>query len=616
MKRTFFVFLSFLCFVSVIAQTVQPKEENSLRIMSYNIRNCIGIDGKMDIQRVADVINEVAPDFVAIQEVDSAATRTNGVYVLEEVAKKALMHPSFAPAIDFQGGKYGVGLLSKEVPLNIRQIPLPGKEARVLLVAEFDKCVVCCTHFALTKEERMESVSIILDALKDITKPVFLAGDMNSLYDSEEQKLLREHFVVLNNPKQNTFPSDTPRECIDYMYGFKNAGNTYSVLGRNVLNNRLGSDHLPLYVDVRLKAEQADIFRTKPYLQNPTDNGITVSWFTNVPVHAWVEYGTDGKLDQRKELYVDGQMICNNKHHKIRLTGLEPGKTYYYRVCSREITLYQAYKKEFGETAYSDTYRFIMPSESTQDFTAIILNDIHKNNKLMAMVEQVILGMDYDMVFFNGDCIDDPKNEQDAVGFLSYMNEKVKAQNVPVFYMRGNHEIRNAYSIELRNLIDYVGDKTYGAFSWGDTRFVMLDCGEDKPDSTWVYYGLNDFEGLRLNQAQFLKQELNSKVFKKANKRVLIHHIPIYGMRAESYNPCLKLWGDLLQKAPFNVSLNAHTHRYAYHEKGAVDNNFPVVIGGGNRPESATIMVLRKKGNDMTLTVLTPTGESKLELKL
>ena len=57
------------------------------------------------------------------------------------------------------------------------------------------------------------------------------------------------------------------------------------------------------------------------------------------------------------------------------------------------------------------------------------------------------------------------------------MNDKVKASSVPVFYMRGNHETRNAYSIELRNLLDYVGDKTYGYFRLGGTGFGFLDLG-------------------------------------------------------------------------------------------------------------------------------------------
>ncbi|MDE6119332.1 MAG: hypothetical protein K2F82_05650, partial [Muribaculaceae bacterium] len=59
--------------------------------------------------------------------------------------------------------------------------------------------------------------------------------------------------------------------------------------------------------------------------------------------------------------------------------------------------------------------------------------------------------------------------------------------------------------------------------------FVTLDCGEDKPDDTWVYYGLNDFTALRREQAAFLRDELKSKAHRQAFRRVLIHHIPLWG---------------------------------------------------------------------------------------
>ena len=98
-----------------------------------------------------------------------------------------------------------------------------------------------------------------------------------------------------------------------------------------------------------------------------------------------------------------------------------------------------------------------------------------------------IKGVDYDFVIFNGDCVDDPANHDQATAFISELTEGVEGVRVPVFFMRGNHEIRNAYSVGLHSLFDYVGDKTYGAFNWGDTRIVMLDCGEAKPDDHWVY---------------------------------------------------------------------------------------------------------------------------------
>lgn len=494
------------CLFTLSAQktTIESKEENSLRVMSYNVRNCRGMDEVVDYQRVADIMNRVDPDVIAVQELDSASVRSNGFFALKELADRTRMYYTYGPSIDYQGGKYGIGILSKEKPLSYWMLPLPGREERrLLLVAEFKEYVMCCSHFSLTKEDQVLSVPIILDALKDIRKPLFLAGDMNSIQGSPTQNALQEKFMPLNNYKDNTIPGQSPNRCIDFIYGFDN-GNQYSVLRRQVLYDEpIASDHLPLFVDVRLKAGVADIFRTKPYLQNPLSNGITVSWFTNVPVHSWVEYGTDRNLGERAETIVDGQVICNNKHHKVRLTGLKPGETYYYRVCSREITLYEAYKKEFGETAYSDIYSFTIPTSVETDFTALIFNDLHKKNEVLDLLADQIEGIDYDFVMFNGDCIDDPRNESEVVHFLSYLNKKVKAENVPVFYLRGNHEIRNAYSIQLRELFDYVGDKTYGAFNWGDTRFVILDCGEDKPDSTWVYYDLNDFAGLRMEQVGF-----------------------------------------------------------------------------------------------------------------
>ncbi|MEA5082336.1 MAG: endonuclease, partial [Dysgonamonadaceae bacterium] len=61
--------------------------------------------------------------------------------------------------------------------------------------------------------------------------------------------------------------------------------------------------------------DKNEIFRTKPYLQRLTGNSVTISWLTNVPVHSWVEYGINGKLDQQLHLYLDGQMLCNNYQH-------------------------------------------------------------------------------------------------------------------------------------------------------------------------------------------------------------------------------------------------------------------------------------------------------------
>ena len=238
--------------MTLSAQPVAPREESALRIMSYNTHNFVGMDNRRDYQRIADVIKAISPDLVAIQEADSATQRSEGVYTLRELADRTGMLPLYAPAIDYQGGKYGVGILSKEKPLKTRRIPLPGREeSRILLIAEFEKYVFACTHLSLTPEDRLASVAVINDAVRDIAKPLLLAGDMNFVPGSAPQRALSETFVILNDTTGHTIPANLPKRCIDYICGYKN-GHTYDVLNQQVINEPVASDHLPVFVDVRL----------------------------------------------------------------------------------------------------------------------------------------------------------------------------------------------------------------------------------------------------------------------------------------------------------------------------------------------------------------------------
>jgi len=602
-----------LLFIFAALFTFSAQAQNTLKLMSYNIKNANGMDNVCNFQRIANVINNTSPDVVAIQEVDSMTNRSGQKYVLGEIAERTQMHGYFAPAIDYDGGKYGIGLLTKQLPLRLQTLPLPGREeARTLILAEFADYIYCCTHMSLTEEDRMKSLELVKAFTSSSTKPLFLAGDMNAEPESGFIKELQKDFQILSNPKQHTFPAPDPKETIDYIATLKQNAKGFAVISAKVINEPMASDHRPILVELRT-AEKADkIFRMKPYLQNPVGNGITVMWETTVPAYCWVEYGTDTTQLKRARTIVDGQVVCNNYLHKIRIDGLQPGQKYYYRVCSQEILLYQAYKKVFGNTAQSAFSEFTLPATDTDSFTAVVFNDLHQHTQTFRALCQQIKNVNYDFVVFNGDCVDDPVDHNQATSFISELTEGVCGDRIPTFFMRGNHEIRNAYSIGLRDHYDYVGDRTYGSFNWGDTRIVMLDCGEDKPDDHWVYYGLNDFTQLRNEQVDFLKRELSSKEFKKAEKRVLIHHIPLYGN--DGKNLCANLWTKLLEKAPFNISLNAHTHKYAYHPKGELGNNYPVIIGGGYKMDGATVMILEKKKDELRVKVLNAKGKILLDI--
>lgn len=605
MKKTLLLAIATLFTLSALAG-------NPLRLLTYNIKNANGMDNVCSYQRIADVINKAHPDVIALQEVDSMTHRSSNKYVLQEIASQTNMHAYFAPAIHYDGGKYGIALLSKEKPISLKTYALPGsEEKRTMLLAEFSDYIFCCTHLSLTEEDQMKSLEIIKEAASTTQKPFFLAGDFNAQPESALMKGMKKDFNLLSNPKQATFPASKPSETIDYIVSLKQAAPTFFVRSSQVMNEPIASDHRPLLVELYTAAATTKIVRTQPYLQNPVGNGITVMWQTHVPSYCWVEYGTDTLQLKKARTLIDGQAVCNNTIHKIRLDNLQPGEKYYYRICSQEILLYQAYRKVFGHTSTSAFSQFSLPKSDDTDFTAVVFNDLHKNTATFQALCNQIKDINYNFAVFNGDCVDDPANHDEATAFISELTEGVQGNRIPVFFMRGNHEIRNAYSIGLRELYDYVNDKTYGAFNWGDTRIVMLDCGEDKPDDHWVYYGLNDFTQLRNDQTAFLKQEIASKAFKKAAKRILIHHIPLYGN--DGKNLCIDLWGKLLKKAPFHISLNAHTHRYAYHTIGQQGNPFPVLVGGGPTMESATVMIVNKKGKELQIKVLNAKGEILLD---
>ena len=116
-------------------------------IASYNIHHGEGTDGKYDFERLAKQLERWQPDVIALQEVDSMTTRSGKTYALGALAEITRYYETFCPAMNYQGGKYGIGLLSRQKPLKVKSYALPGKEEpRRLVVAEFKDYAEACTH--------------------------------------------------------------------------------------------------------------------------------------------------------------------------------------------------------------------------------------------------------------------------------------------------------------------------------------------------------------------------------------------------------------------------------------------------------------------------------------
>ena len=247
------LFFCLLIALLPVCSTSARSRTKTVRLMTYNIQHGKGMDNKIDHERQARILHKAHADVVAIQEVDSVTERNGGFYSLDEINRKSKMFVTFAPAIDFQGGKYGIGILSKKRPISVRRIHLPGREERrVLLVAEFKRYVVACTHLSLTGEGCMASIPIIVEEASRWQKPFLLMGDLNSTPDSLFYREIQQYFLFLNPSYDNTFPADAPKSCIDHIAIFKPTATPFYTLSfyRTWVGNETASDHLPLHAKV------------------------------------------------------------------------------------------------------------------------------------------------------------------------------------------------------------------------------------------------------------------------------------------------------------------------------------------------------------------------------
>lgn len=329
--------------------------QDTQRLMTYNVRNVTGLDGKRDLQRVANVILSASPDVVAIQEVDSMSP-LNYCYLMGELGVRTRMYASFAPAIHLGIGKYGVGVLSRERPLRTERVRLPGREEkRVMLLVEFEDYIFCSAHLSLTEEDRMRSLDIIREYAENSQKPFFLAGDFNALPQSEFITNLSADYDILNDVTVQTFPASIPNRTLDYIVSWKQTGEGLAVVESRVIEERVASDHRPVVVTLRRAVHPEAILASGPFLQGSADRGLSVSWVTNVSARGWVEYAVGDTVNTHQvlayPLYHDGTV------HRVDIEGRMPGEVLYYRVCSQE-TLGD---DRVGHTAKSDFHTLVVP---------------------------------------------------------------------------------------------------------------------------------------------------------------------------------------------------------------------------------------------------------------
>lgn len=240
-----------------------PKEEGTVRLVQYNV-GAFSKELDNSIPMIAAMMKEIGADALSLNEVDSC----NGRHPADQLADFAQAmggwNHRFGKAMQYLGGGYGVGIAVPGRIIRSFTIPLPkgnGSEPRACVVVETPLFVLASTHLDFADEpstvvQARTVCKVLSREYSGSRKPVFLAGDMNSEPGSEVLSTLGESFDVLSCRKE-TFSADRPRVCIDFIMSLRGAG-SFDLAGSDVPVSfrdgdvRLASDHLPVYVDVRI----------------------------------------------------------------------------------------------------------------------------------------------------------------------------------------------------------------------------------------------------------------------------------------------------------------------------------------------------------------------------
>ncbi|MBR5053930.1 MAG: endonuclease/exonuclease/phosphatase family protein, partial [Bacteroidaceae bacterium] len=247
-----------------------------LRVLSYNVRHCAGNDGSLNLPRTASVISAQNADVVALQEVDSVfSSRSNYKYQVKELAEATGMYGIFCSALT----GYGIGILSKELPLSVRVVALTSDfEPRRMLIAEFQNYVFASLHVGLSAAARRGTGPIIkaeAERWVEIGKPFIIAGDFND--DGTDDEMQGARGVLTAYLQQNgfTYHSDltTPTwsdgiYIIDNIISYDPIGGVEKVR-YEVVNDKVTSDHMPILADLIIGFDDTTAIDTI----GATDNG-------------------------------------------------------------------------------------------------------------------------------------------------------------------------------------------------------------------------------------------------------------------------------------------------------------------------------------------------------
>ena len=236
-----------------------------VKVLSFNILHGATTKGNFDLNVIANVIRDANPDFVALQEVDFKTRRAKNMDLTTEIGWRTKMASIFGKAMQFDGGEYGEGILSRYSFIRTRNVGLPytpGNEPRAALeiLAELpsgDTIAIVGTHLDHLQDEkdRVAQVAKINEVFSQNKFRTILAGDLNATPGSTPIDMLEKIWTATYDKSHPgpTYPSHKPEIKIDYVMFYPN--HRWRVHTTEVIRDTIASDHCAYLVTLELLKE-------------------------------------------------------------------------------------------------------------------------------------------------------------------------------------------------------------------------------------------------------------------------------------------------------------------------------------------------------------------------
>lgn len=239
------------------------------RIMSYNIHAGHDLQRRSNLEPIAALIDSLRVDVVLLQEVDRSTTRSGKVDQAKVLGERTGMHPVFGRALYYDGGEYGIAVLSRFPVVTSRVVPLlvpagadsalRAAEPRVMLhvvlatpTGELHVINTHLDHHAYSVARNAQVLQLLAYGAQDVPKGarLVLGGDLNARPDAVEVRALGAVFddawPGCGTGPGHTFRADQPDRRIDYLMLLRVDCTRAQVIDSDI------SDHRPLIVDVQI----------------------------------------------------------------------------------------------------------------------------------------------------------------------------------------------------------------------------------------------------------------------------------------------------------------------------------------------------------------------------